>query len=274
MNEDEVVAALAKDGTRIERWNTLLKSDARTITIARGGMRGTLYFEEARGLHQVLIFGADSPSDAAGRAALARIERAYGPAAPARRRDEQHWWNAQMAVEVVVTSPNGDAAWHVWEHHVADARPERAGVSPAFDTVNGWGPFAWGASLEAVEAWLTEQKVAFERRTGSEDPGPNAPFDGDPSLPALAFRRDGMRVIAAFTQRRGLHDVQGFASKPTAAEADRFVAERVKKYGPATTVERRSTYRWGLGPTKVELDLVIAEPERRWRFVESYTPAP
>lgn len=273
MTEDEVIAAVAKDGMVVERRDGGLEIDTRTLSIKGEGMHGTLYVEGTRGLRQVLLFGEETGSDATARAALARLTRAHGAPDAPRRRDARTWWNARMALELTIVSPDREGGFHVGEHYVADARPERAGVSPDFDAVNGWGPFKWDARPEEVEAWLGNAKIAFGRFAGDGDPGPNAPISDDVGLPSLTFQHAGTHVIASITSKRGLMQVLTGASYKSAAEAMKVVVERVKRYGPATTVERRTTHRWERGPTKVELEVVQKETGGRFWYAEGYTPA-
>jgi hypothetical protein len=158
----------------------------------------------------------------------------------------------------------------VGEHYVPDARPEIAGVSPAFEGVNGWEWFSWGARPEEVEAWLREQGLTFERWSGTDDPGPNAPPEDDRPLPNLDFRKGEAHVSMSFGERRGLRQVLVSETDRTAEETEALIAARVRRYGPATTVERTMIRRWRAPPSKVELGLTHDEKKDTWRYWEAY----
>jgi hypothetical protein len=278
MTLDDARAALARDGIPIVRESAALKDVEASqalreaplafVTFAHEGREGTLYVDGHDGMNQVLLFGPAASSNGAARAVLARLRGERGRRPEIDTRDEHRWWNATMALEVVVRSKEG--RWHVGEHYVPDARPERAGVSPQFEGVNGWERFSWGARPEEVEGWLREQGIAWRRRSGSDDPGPNAPPQDDTPLPNLDFRKGEAHVGMSFGQRRGLLQVEVSETDRTIAEAEALIAERVRRYGPATTVERATIQRWRAQRVKVELSITHDEKKDTWRYAEAY----
>lgn len=276
MDYGAVLAALARDGVRVTKKDEddggAWKAMTPTVSVAGEGFTGTIYVEAGRGLTQVLLFSAETPTDAAARAALDRMTKARGAPAHFERRDQHSWWNAKMAVGIVVGSPEEDDKWFVSEHHVVDKRAERAGVLPQFDAMNGWGQFTWGARPEEMTAWLQAQGIKLDEIARSGDPGPNAPIDDDPGLRVLDFEHDGGHTSASFKPRAGLVQVMVGKRFGSAAEAEKVVAERVKRFGPAIDVELRKTHRWKGKPTTAELSVVQRVTKGAWSYSEQYLP--